>query len=313
MACFHPRYGYRAERGLIRLCPPGTPYWRAPIVVPCNQCVGCTADRKRQWGVRVLHELPFHKTACFLTLTYDKEHLPENGNLPKVGIDKSTGEISRPEHWQNFAKKLRYHEGPFRFLMCGEYGEEKNRCHYHAIILGHDFHQDREFYKTSESGDKLYTSKELEKSWDKGFHTIGSVSLDSASYVAGYIQKRITGKKAQAHYSRVNETTGKPFRQNPEFGTMSRNPGLGRRWIETYYADVYPYDEIIIDGKRSSPPAYYDKWYEEHFPEKWEDVKQRRAAKARLHIEDNSPERLKAKKLCFTAKHAAHQANKWKS
>ncbi len=305
MACFHPRYGYRAERGLIRLMPAGTPYWRAPIVVACNQCVGCTAERKRQWGVRTIHELPFcNNKASFLTLTYDKEHLPENGNLPKIrGPNKQ-----KPEHWQNFAKKLRYHFGPFRFLMCGEYGEERNRCHYHCIVLGHDFSEDRAFYKTSDSGDKLYTSKKLRKAWDQGFHSIGSVSIDSASYVAGYIQKRVIGKNARNHYdNRLNEITGEIYTQNPEFGLMSRNKGLGHKWIEKYHTDVYPYDEIIINGQPTKPPVYYDRWYEKNFPDKWEEIKEKRKLKSLANIEDNSPARLQTKKKCFTAKHAAHK------
>ncbi len=253
-----------------------------------------------------MHELPFcDDKASFITLTYDDEHLPENGNLPRCGVDKETGEVDKPVDWQNFAKKLRYHNGPFRYLMCGEYGEEKDRCHYHAIIFGHDFTEDRKFYKTSESGEKLYTSEKLKKSWDHGFHTIGSVSFDSACYVAGYIQKKIRGKTAKAHYSRKNKN-GEAYTQNPEFGLMSRNKGLGHKWIERYYADVYPFDEVIINGKQQTPPSFYDRWYEKHFPSEWEEVKAKRKQKAVTNIEDNSPERLRVKKICFTSKHAAY-------
>lgn len=251
-----------------------------------------------------MHELPFHEKASFLTFTYDDEHLPENGNLPLRSGPKKKRD--RPEHWQNFAKKLRYHCGPFRFLMCAEYGSEAHteRCHYHAIIFGHSFEEDREYLKANKQGQPLFTSPTLEKLWPHGFTTVGNVDFDSVSYVAGYIQKRIVGKKAKSHYRRTNKKTGEVFTQNPEFGTMSRNPGLGTKWIENYHQDVYPSDEVIINGQPTPPPSFYDRWYEKHYPDKWEEVKSKRKSKP---TEDNSPARLAVKKKIFTSKHAAYQ------
>lgn len=189
MPCFHPRYGARDSKGLLRLNPRSRAAWRGLITVACGQCVGCRAEQRRQWAVRGMHELAMSSdeaglaTASFLTLTYSDEYLPENGQLVK-------------RDWQLFAKKLRQNCGPFRFLMCGEYGARQNteRPHFHAAIFGHDFIEDRKIYTQNEQGHSLFTSATLEQTWQHGHHLIGSVSYDSVSYVAGYIQKKSTGK-----------------------------------------------------------------------------------------------------------------------
>jgi len=303
MACFHPRYGYRAERGLIKFrTTPGA--WRGLITVSCGQCIGCRTEQKRQWGVRGMHELQTtpNGEASFLTLTYDNEHLPENGNLSK-------------RHWQLFAKKLRYRIGEFRYLMCGEYGSRTHteRCHFHAIIYGEDFifpnkRKTRQFLKNNDQGQPLYTSPVLTNIWDHGIHSIGAVSFDSVSYVAAYTQVKIRGRDKAKHYRRtgVNKTTGEVYHydQVPEFALMSRNPGLGRSWIEKYHPEVYPRDEVLVNGVLAQPPDFYDRWYEKHYPTEMEEVKRKRTLNAYKYVEDNSPSRLATRKKVFIAKHA---------
>ncbi len=263
-----------------------------------------------------MHEVPFatDEKACFLTATYSDENLPENGNLKK-------------SDWVKFAKKLRHKMGPFRFLMCGEYGSRKHteRCHMHAIILNHDFIEDRVPLETTEQGHQLYTSETLSKLWPHGFVSIGNVSHDSAAYVASYIQKKFKGKPEdkRRHYNHpsrdpnyINPNTGEigTYDQVPEFALMSRGDnskhpltgyGLGHAWITKYYREVYPRDEILVNGHLASPPDYYDRWYEQHFPAEMAEVKKQRLIRGAKHIENNSPERLAIRKAVFTSK--AHQ------
>ena len=217
----------------------------------CGQCIGCRTEQKRQWGVRGMHELATAKddAASFITLTYADEELPEHGNLQK-------------SDWTLFAKKLRHKMGPFRFLMCGEYGSRTHteRCHMHAIIYNHDFTKDRVPLKKNEQGQQLYRSKTLEDVWTQGISSIGSVSFDSVSYVASYIQKRVIGKNKDAYYRRINKDTGEEYEQVPEFALMSRGDnskdlrtgyGLGHAWIVTHHKEVYPRDEVLVnDGCR---------------------------------------------------------------
>lgn len=295
MACFHPRYGYRGLRGLIHLDPPACGGWRGKLTLSCGQCVGCRAERSRQWGVRGMHELQLHESGSYLTLTYADENLPENSNLVR-------------RDWQLFAKRLRAKRGPFRFLMCGEYGSDRftHRPHYHAVLFGLDF-PDQVFEKKNDKGDKLFTSSELAKIWSHGTHVIGNVSFDSIVYVAGYTQKKMNGDKAKAYYTRVNISTGEIFDQVPEFALMSRNPGLGKKWIEKYHSEVYPRDAVLVNGKFASPPDYYDRWYEANFPAEMAAIKIKRTAKGKEYEDDNSPERLATKKKVFTQKYGNYK------
>ena len=92
-------------------------------------------------------------------------------------------------------KKLRKALGKngkrIRFFHCGEYGESTSRPHYHAIIFGYDF-PDKKKWRTTDRGDILYRSPLLETLWDKGSSEIGSVTFESAAYVARYSLKKIT-------------------------------------------------------------------------------------------------------------------------
>lgn len=236
----------------------------------------------------------------FITLTYADEHLPENGQLTK-------------RHWQLFAKKLRQQCGPFRFLLCGEYGARTatERCHFHAAIFGLDFiypkDANRVLFKKNDQGHSLFTSPILTKLWPYGTHLIGDVTFDSVNYVAGYINKKVNGRKAKAHYERINFDTGEVYDQVPEFALMSRRPGLGTTWIEKYWPEVYPSDEVLVNGHLAQPPAFYDRWAKENIPDIFEEVAAKRKTKGIQWEDDNNPARLKVKKQVFTAKHASHQ------
>jgi len=55
-------------------------------------------------------------------------------------------------------KRLRFHMGPTRFFMCGEYGEENFRPHFHALLFGREF-PDRKHLQKLSTGDILYSSQ----------------------------------------------------------------------------------------------------------------------------------------------------------
>ncbi len=182
-----------------------------------------------------MHEAQLHDDCSFLTLTYNNKNLPKGSSLVK-------------EHVSKFLKALRGRITPIkiRFFACGEYGENLGRPHYHVLLFGYSF-PDKIFQKTK-NGSTLYTSSELDLVWKKGFCSIGAVTFDSAMYVANYAQKKLHNERAESHYKG----------RLPEFLLMSRNPGLGKKWIEKYKTDVYPSDEIIVNGKPARPPRYYD-------------------------------------------------------
>ena len=225
-----------------------------PIQIPCGQCIGCRLERSRQWAIRCVHEASLHDQNCFLTLTYDDDHLPLDGSLNLEDITK-------------FLKRLRRKIEPnkLRFFQCGDYGSLGDRPHHHCIIFGYDF-PDREVFFSGVSGN-VYRSAILESLWPFGFSSIGDVTFESAAYVARYVLKKVNGAMADDHYQG----------RKPEFITMSRRPGIASGWFDRFYSDVYPKDFVTIhDGMRCRPPKYYDKLYERNHFYELEAVKDKR-------------------------------------
>lgn len=280
MACFSPLTGYRTAAGKVTF-KQKEGYHDKPVTVACGQCSGCRLERSRQWAVRCMHEASQHEANSFVTLTYDETHLPTTG-----GLDL--------QHWQNFAKKLRHKAGSFRFYHCGEYGDLSGRPHYHALLFGIDFRQDRIEYSTRR-GNPLYTSELLSQTWGKGLSVIGELTYESAAYVARYCMKKINGKQAETHYQTVDTRTGEVHHVKPEYTTMSRRPGIGKTWFDKYTSDVFPSDEVVVNGKPARPPRYYDSQYELSDPENLALIKVKRRAQGRRHRSNNTPERLRTR------------------
>lgn len=240
-----------------------------PFSIPCSQCIGCRLERSRQWALRCVHEASLHDSNLFLTLTYNDENLPPYNSL-------------NPLHTQLFLKKLRKKFGSgIRFYLTGEYGEETLRPHYHAIMFNFSL-PDLRFYKKNYDGQILHTSALLDKVWGHGECKVGSVTFDSAAYVARYVVKKVTGKSAAAHYgNRV-----------PEFSRQSLKPGIGAAWYEKYVHETYPSDFIVYDGVRMRPPKAYDRRLEKDDEKLYRFVRSTRVRNAKQHSEDQTPERL---------------------
>lgn len=222
------------------------------LELPCGQCVGCRLERSRQWAMRCLHEASLHQDNAFITLTYSDSNLPRGGSL-----DYSD--------FQKFMKRLRKRvRQNVRFYVGGEYGQEQMRPHFHACLFGYDF-PDKLYYKKTESGESIYTSKLLESLWPLGLSSIGNVTFQSAAYIARYCVQKVTGDLAEAHY-RVVTDDGEIIDRVPEFNHMSLKPGIGKPWLEKFCTDVFPRDYVVVNGVKTKPPKYYDRLFEKEDP-----------------------------------------------
>lgn len=283
MACFHPLRAYQFLDG-------GPVLFREPfrskanfksLFVPCGQCVGCRLERSRVWAVRCVHESELYEDNCFLTLTYRDDDIPYGSSLVK-------------KDFQDFMKRLRSRLGiKVRYYMCGEYGERLGRPHYHACMFNY-VPRDLVFHRVSGSGDKLYTSEFLDEVWRFGTVIVGSVTWDSAAYVARYIMDKVTGDLAVPFYEFV-DADGVVHDRLPPYTDMSRRPGIGRGWFERYRSDVFPNDRVMLNGSRFRPPRYYDDLEKSVNPGQFLWVKDSRADKAHVHRSNNSPDRLEVR------------------
>ena len=263
MPCYHPIEVMIERKSIYDYA--GRSGDRSPQVVPCGRCVGCRAEQGRQWAVRMMHESRMHKDNVFVTLTLEDRKLNENREL-------CAKDFSR------FVKTLRKtQERRISYFGCGEYGELTQRPHYHALLFGIEF-LDRDIGFDSGRPD-VWRSKTLDDAWGRGICEGGSVTMASASYVAGYIRKKVREKDRV----RCDARTG--VLKTPEFARMSLRPAIGKRWIERWWEDVYPRDFVVIDGVEAKPPRYYDRWMDKNHPEVMEHVRDKRYEDA-IHLTD---------------------------
>ena len=128
------------------------------ITLPCGQCMSCRISRSKQWAIRCVHEAEQWEQNCFITLTYNPEHLAiKTKECEKCPIYKkrdpnetcAEGSICKRD-FQLFMKRLRKkftgyepvpgtNRFPIRYFHCGEYGEKLRRPHHHACIFNFQY------------------------------------------------------------------------------------------------------------------------------------------------------------------------------
>jgi len=253
VACYSPLDGFRSrtlnesgKRPIVFDFREG--FQDMPITVPCGQCIGCKLEKARQWAMRCMHEASLHDENSFITLTYDEDNLPELGSLDKRAFPL-------------FMKRLRkrFSNAKIRYYHCGEYGDSFGRPHYHSLLFGFDFPDKQvDFVRKSLP---VWRSDVLESLWPFGRSEIGSVTFESAAYVARYVTKKITGDAAIGWYS-AEEENGNMVTIQPEYSTMSRRPGIGMDWYKQFGKEVYASDSVIVNRKEMKPPRFYDNQFE---------------------------------------------------
>ena len=288
MACFRPLKAFQLAGGGISFSERGDVYRQ--LQLPCGQCVGCRLERSRQWAVRCMHEASLYDRNCFVTLTYDDEHVPPHSSL-------------RYSDFQKFLKRVRrrFSSARVRFYMCGEYGESFGRPHFHACLFNFDF-DDKVYLCRSPGGSPVYRSAVLETLWTFGFSSIGEVNFQSAAYVARYVMKKVTGQMAAAHYERVDAETGEIVKRCPEFNKMSLKPGIGAAWLAKYRSDVYPHGRVVVNGHEANPPRYYDKLWKREDALAYEDLEYAKFLRGQERYADSLPHRLEAREKVARAK-----------
>lgn len=262
--------------------PNAKPEWFNKILTdyeetPCQLCEGCRLDRAKHWMERCMLEEGCWENNEMITLTYNDENLPKN-----IGVDPKTGEIVEvatlcKEDIIKFKKDLRrywkyhYNEDNMRFYMCGEYGDEKGRPHYHILFFNLKI-RDKEFHKMSDEGFPLFSSKIIEKIWGKGWVQINEVNERTCAYVARYILKKQLGKGSKDFYRDIGRV--------PEYTAQTNKPGIGYYYFEENKDKIYEYDKLVLKTKSGAqqikPAKYFDRLYDIDHHEKMEEIKANR-------------------------------------
>jgi len=208
--------------------------WRYEISIPCGKCARCLERRKMEWGFRMGIELEASKTAYFVTLTYDQENVPYN----RYGI-----KTLKPKNLTNFFKRLRQNQrrgettiehltnglrntDRIKYYAAGEYGEQRGRPHYHAIIFN-------------------TAIKYVESSWQLGGVHVVKANEMTIAYVMKYLDKHKDKKQDK--------------RKVPEYNVMSEEIGMDyvykmREWHKRNIEILYVTSR---KGIRVPMPKYY--------------------------------------------------------
>jgi len=261
MTCYYPLTGWEAvrqnpsgKRSIV--FNPRDGFVDRPVELPCGKCSGCRADQSLMWSIRAYHESTLHERNSFLTLTYDDEHLPPDGKIVKKDL-------------QDFFKRFRKHypPGAIRYIACGEYGDITRRPHYHAIIFGKDWLEEKVTIN-----ENLYTAESLSKIWGLGMVSIAPVTMASICYVCGYVTKKINDPDT--------------------FNLMSRRPGIGAQFLEKYKEDLLRTSSVTIDGREYPIPKRYLLWDETSFA----NIKMERRKYAREKTKEDPMDRARAQR-----------------
>lgn len=211
----------------------------------CRKCLPCRLNIAREKAIRALHESKMHEENIFLTLTYNEESLES----PRLQY----------EHWQGFIKDLRSKVGyspdkRISTMVTGEYGDKNKRPHWHALIFNFSPHDQAPKYRT-DLGDQVYTSDSLSQLWGRGNIEYGSVTIESAGYVARYAAKKLAHGLDQDHD------------YHPIHKTSSKN-AIGKAWIEKYHQHTFENGHVILpNGTKSRIPRYYIDWCKKNKPD----------------------------------------------
>lgn len=254
-----------------------------------------------------MHEAQMHRENCVVALTYERGKLPPNSSLCH-------------KDYQDFMKRLRWlRKIGIRYSMCGEYGEENGRPHYHACLFGIDF-QDREYIGKSKSGAPMYNSAELRKIWGHGNVSVQDLCRETAGYVHQYIMKKQlgtdehTGVPAKDAYNIV-QPDGKVLVRTPPYARSSLGTrgegGIGKKWWEKYgISDAVRHDRIVTyDGREHPVPKYYDKLLKRLDEARLQEIKSNRVENAGDFRVDNTRARLDAREIVHIAKMSKHKRN----
>lgn len=308
MTCYHPVRAYistreKTEKGKKKLVFNkkllGSKPWEE-IDIKCGRCIGCRIDRSREWALRCVHEASLYTHNCFLTLTFDDEHINSEGTLVTADYQKFMKRLrNKAQGLEEVIDAKGGRKRPIRYYHVGEYGAKMERPHHHACIFNFDF-LDKELWNVRK-GVKLFRSKFLEELWPYGFCTVGDVTFKSAAYCARYIMKKQIGGKDD-RYRRVNKETGEVTMLKEEYTTMSLKPGIGKGWYEKYKGDCYPKDFVTHEGKKFRNPKYYERIFELENKKVLESIKKDRIKRVKEKKDDNTLERLKTREKVHNAK-----------
>lgn len=157
----------------------GSDEWGEPIIRNCRKCWQCIGRKVDDWVGRCVAETRTSRAVRFVTLTYGRD---EAGNASHPAMAFLT--YSHVQQWISLLRSAGYE---FSYFIAGEYGTEKGRAHWHAILFFRNEPPDVVLNKRIDH--KLPNGWEI---WPHGFSQWEKLHGDAyraVRYAAKYVQK----------------------------------------------------------------------------------------------------------------------------
>lgn len=214
-------------------------------IVPCGQCRHCRINKRRRKVARCALEARCNSgDALFVTLTYKDDFLPETIFDPRTGevlYSHPRGCLDKHAIQKFFKRVLRaFPPRSIRYFYCGEYGEEKERPHYHMVIWGIPWKSRDIIFR---SWTDTFTG-ELLCNPDRLQIEVPRSNSDVANYCCSYIMKARTNGENESVKQWLD---GRP----PEFFHSSKGLGLAAvsGIAATLHNSVDVPREFLLEGK----------------------------------------------------------------
>lgn len=217
----------------------GNPYIHKGNAFGCGQCIPCRVNKRREWTHRIILEASLQEDNAFLSVDYSEENLPDD-------LSVSPREISL------FIKRLRKGGLRFRYFAVGEYGDHSFRPHYHLALFGIPTCLRG---TTRQATTCCAVCESIKRAWGLGRIVLGTLTPQSAAYIAGYVTKKMT-----------SEYDPRLEGRRPEFARMSLRPGIGYNVMHEVASTLLEFDlhKVLIDvphslqhGKKKWPLGRY--------------------------------------------------------
>lgn len=326
--CQAPNYGAPDEAGEIQFVSQtrGNAKYRTffnPELrqLPCGTCPACRSYHAKSWSLRAqLHAMSLTRPgetpdACFITLTYRDEELPDKGWT------------NRPD-FNDFIKNVKdeYPLAHTSYLGCSEYGANgSRRPHYHLILYGHTFPKWRT-PRASRKDIPAFNQAEIFDLWGKGRIELSDVedAARAAKYVAGYLLKNQGHDEwtiSQSKWEKQFITAIKPYSDkiilkeverlvgppDPSIH-VSKQPAIAHNYFRHNLESIYKDDAIHLAGlgraglKGIRPPRSCDRICEAEAPKLWEQtLESRKAYRESNAIPMASDAELKSRQIIWDA------------
>lgn len=255
LGLYNPYKQHQADFGNIRIDKNGQMWYR----IPCGYCLNCRVDKRNWLEDSISYDLNhlYNGVGSFVTLTYDNLHILDNvvtkkdifGNFhtcfDKNGRPLLTNKLSDGiKFLKRLRSKIKYDNldcaairKDFKYVICTEYGEIRNRCHIHLLLLGLD----------SKQCFKLYND-----CWKKGIVDAGPIKNGGIRYIVDYMDKLPKGKKLLQEFTEIGIEPPK----------LKHSKGIGRKLIFDNLDFILTHDLSYSCGpfgKTRPIPQYWQK------------------------------------------------------